>query len=183
MMNSSLEINPHAMFVWTKLTTWSQILFWEDEYTDSSINVLQKPVRMSFDDVLRQIGEFGPYQIGLYCLLSLLGFPAGNRTLSEAVPFLYLHYIAKRTLQSVFVLADFGFGFRMKLCFTNSFTANACIFPKLYNRLRHQPHCNLIIHHTKYFLTLRIQFLFTDTYHQHKFVWQSFIWLALNLIA
>ena len=38
----------------------------------------EKPVKMLFDDVLRKVGEFGPYQIGLYCLLGFVGFPAGT---------------------------------------------------------------------------------------------------------
>ena len=35
-------------------------------------------MKMLFDDVLRKVGEFGPYQIGLYCLLGFVGFPAGT---------------------------------------------------------------------------------------------------------
>ena len=30
---------------------------------------------------------------------------------------------------------------------------NARILPKIYDRVQHQPHFNLIIHHTKYFPT------------------------------
>ncbi len=31
-----------------------------------------------FDDVLRMVGEFGPYQIVLYILYGIVGFPAGR---------------------------------------------------------------------------------------------------------
>ena len=39
-------------------------------------------MKMLFDIVLRRVGEFGPYQIGLYCLLGFVGFPAGTLFLS-----------------------------------------------------------------------------------------------------
>ncbi len=34
--------------------------------------------KMLFDDVIKKVGEFGPYQIGLYCLLGFVGIPAGK---------------------------------------------------------------------------------------------------------
>ena len=33
----------------------------------------------------------------------------------------------------------------MELCFTNSFTANARIWPKLYGRVQHQTNFNLVL--------------------------------------
>jgi len=41
---------------------------------------------MLFDDILREIGEFGPYQILLYILLGLAGIPTGKIFLDMAVP-------------------------------------------------------------------------------------------------
>ncbi len=34
--------------------------------------------QLVFDDVLRMAGEFGPYQIVLYIILGIVGFPAGK---------------------------------------------------------------------------------------------------------
>ncbi len=49
-----------------------------DDVTCSCLCLQERPEKMLFDDVLQKVGEFGPYQIGLYCLLGLAGLPAGE---------------------------------------------------------------------------------------------------------
>ena len=39
--------------------------------------------KLAFDDVLRMAGEFGPYQIVLYIILGIVGFPAGKTLLGN----------------------------------------------------------------------------------------------------
>ena len=60
----------------------------------------EKPVKMLFDDVLRRVGEFGPYQIGLYCLLGFVGFPAG--TLFSSIKIITLLAVFHLFFQSSF---------------------------------------------------------------------------------
>ena len=33
---------------------------------------------MQIDDIFREIGEFGAFQISLYCLLGMIGIPSGK---------------------------------------------------------------------------------------------------------
>ena len=55
----------------------------------------------------------------------------------------------------------------MHSCFTISFTAIARILSKLLNRVKHRPHCNSIIHYTKYFPTNK-NLVNIRRYHHHQ---------------
>ena len=61
---------------------------------------------MLLDEILAEIGEFGPYQIMLYILLGMVGVPTGRSHVHEIICYTIkssyqLHYVNRMTCNDI----------------------------------------------------------------------------------